>query len=136
MSFPVSLSLAVVVNAGGVLCVLVHMCMEECSEAGHRVLCNGTNQIVVRNSQDPLKTAVRREHLCGEGGGRLGAPTVALSHDDIVKQIWPGLLIIAHTFVSGHSLPCSPFQHTPLRTLETPQHVLCGMTVGFGMSVL
>lgn len=81
--------------------------MEEHFQAGHGVLCNGANQIVVRNSQGPLRTAERREAARGEGVA-WGAPTGALSQDDIVKQIWPGLLTAAHTFVSGHSLPCLP----------------------------
>lgn len=59
----------------------------------------------------------------GRGGGGVGAPTGALSHDDIVKQIWPGLLGAAHTFVSGHSLPCLSIQLNTLRALETLHHV-------------
>lgn len=39
-----------------------------------------------------------------EGWSGVGAPTGALSHDDILKQIRPGRLVAAHTFVSGHSL--------------------------------
>lgn len=84
--------------------------------AGHGVLCNGANQIVVRNSQGPLRTAERREELMGGGGG-----WGALSHDDIVKQIWPGLPIAAHTFVSGHSLSCLAILQNPLRVVETRQ---------------
>lgn len=66
LSFLVSLSFIIMMNAGGALCVLVRMCMEECFQAGHGVLCNGANQIVVRNSQGPLRTAERWEEL---GGG-------------------------------------------------------------------
>lgn len=57
------------------------------------------------------------------GGGGVGAPTGALSHDDIVKQIRPGLLVATHTFVPGYSLPCLPIQQRPLGALETLQHV-------------
>lgn len=57
------------------------------------------------------------------GGGGVGAPTGALSHDDTVKQIPPGLLAAAHNFVSGHSLPCLLIQQNPFRALEAPQHV-------------
>lgn len=53
----------------------------------------------------------------------MGAPTGALSHDDILKRIRPGLLAAAHTFVSGHSLPCFLIQQNPVRALEAPQHV-------------
>lgn len=127
LSFLVSLSYTIVINAGGVLCLLVRMCMVECFQAGHGVLCNGANQIVVRNSQSPLRTAERWEDL--EGRGEVGAPSGALSHDDIVKQIQPGLLVAAHTFVSGHSLPCLPIQQNPLRAWETPQHVLGNQSV-------
>lgn len=90
--------------------------MEECcfQAAGHGVLCNGANQIVVRNSLGPLRMAERREELEGGWGE-------ALSHDDIVKQIRPGLPVAAHTFVSGHSLPCLAIQRNPPRALETPQ---------------
>lgn len=102
--------------------MLVCMCMEECFQTGHGVLCNGANQIVVRNSQGPLTTAERREDRVGEGGA-LGATTGALSHDDTVKQNRLGLLVAVHTFVSGHSLPCLVIQQNPLRALETLQHV-------------
>lgn len=44
---------------------------------------------------------VKDERSC-RGGGGVGAPTGALSHDDIVKQIRQGLLVATHTFVSGH----------------------------------
>ncbi len=43
-------------------------------------------------------------------GVGVGAPAGALSHDDIVKQIQPGRLVAADTFVAGHSLPCLPIQ--------------------------
>lgn len=60
---------------------------EQCFQAaGHGLLCDGANQIVVRNSQGPLREAERREELEDGGRGRGG-----LSHDDIVKQIRPGL---------------------------------------------
>lgn len=49
--------------------MLARMCMEERFQAGHGVLCNGANQIVVRNSQGPLRTAERREESDGRGGG-------------------------------------------------------------------
>ncbi len=49
------------------------------------------------------------------GGGGVGAPNGALSHDDILKQIRPGLLVAAHTFVSGHSLCCLRIQQKPTR---------------------
>lgn len=68
LSFLVSLSYIIVMNTGGVHCVLLRMCMEERFQAGHGVLCNGANQIVVRNSQRPLRTAERREELKGGGG--------------------------------------------------------------------
>lgn len=100
--------------------MLVCMCMEECFQTGHGVLCNGANQIVVRNSQGPLTTAERREDPVGEEGA-LGATTGALSHDDTVKQNRLGLLDAVHTFVSGHSLPCLAIQQNPLRALETRQ---------------
>ena len=57
------------------------------------------------------------------GGGGVGAPTGALSHDDIVKQIRQGLLVAANTFVSGHSLPCFHTEQNPLSALEIQQHV-------------
>lgn len=60
----------------------------------------------------------------GVGGVGVGAPAGALSHDDIVKQIRPGLLVAADTFVSGHSLPCLPIQQNPHRALETLQDVV------------
>lgn len=43
--------------------------MEDCFQAGHRVFCNGANQIVVRNTHGPLRTAERREEYGGEVGG-------------------------------------------------------------------
>lgn len=99
---------------------LASLCTEECFQTGHGVLCNGANQIVVRNSHGPLRVTERREEL-GVGGVR--APTGALSHDDIVKQIRPGPLIAAHTFVSGHSHRCLLIQQNPGRAFETPHHV-------------
>lgn len=104
--------------------MLVCMCMEECFQTGHGVLCNGANQIVVRNSQGPLRTAERREDLDGEGVA-LGATTRALSHDDTMKKSRLGLLIAVHTSVSGHSLPlpCLVIQLNPLRALKSLQHV-------------
>lgn len=79
----------------------------------------GANQIVVRNSQGPLRSTVRREESEGRGPERGGGgePTGALSHDDIVKRIRPGLHVTAHTFVSGHSLPPSTYSTNPTQGL-------------------
>lgn len=76
LSFLVSFSYIIVINAGGVVCVLVRMCMEERFQAGHVVLCNGPNQIVVRNFQGPLRMAERREEVKGRrrsGGTHRGS---------------------------------------------------------------
>lgn len=69
----------------------------------------------------------------------MGAPTGALSHDDIVKQIRPGPLIAAHTFVSGHSHRCLLIQQKTQSGLSRHRITYSGspvfMSARFGMSV-
>ena len=56
--------------------------LESSFQPGHGALCDGANQIVVRNSQSPLSVAVRRE---GSVSGGEGMPAGVLSHDDMLK---------------------------------------------------